>query len=308
MKKYLQLSILAELQRIYPDQNQRRQIETCGSYALLMYWENYIRTKIKAYSNKRKITSKINNMKYSILLIALFLTTSFVYSQIQKSQLEINPYLRWDGYPKFSYAINSINTNAIKINGTSWGIITAYKLPIHNKLYLRAGLGYYRYSFNKIENNNSSYGKSDARVINYIGLGDVIFRTNKYWYNTIAANIGVERNFMLRNDMQIVCGLSVNNYYTYSQYYRITHKYPTGPPNHKYLTRKARHFGFSTNIYTGITKKIGKASIGPSFIIPIYNLWKQDEIFPQEEDSKTRSKWINGMGIGIICNYSLGKK
>ena len=156
-------------------------------------------------------------MKAQFSAIFFLLLSTCLFGQNAKSQIEINPYLRWDSYPKFSYAINSINSYSLKIHGTSWGINAAYKHPFHNMLYIKAGLGYYRYSFNKIESYNPSYGVGHARIINYIGLGDVIFATNKYWYNTISASIGIEHQFFLKNSTQGLFGLDINNYYTYSQ-------------------------------------------------------------------------------------------
>ena len=99
-------------------------------------------------------------------------------------QIEIMPFKRWDSYPAFDYAINAVNTNSVKINGASWGITASYKYPIKNNLYLKGGIGYYQYSFDKIKKQNR-YGESKTRSINYPSPLYILFYTNKYSYNTL---------------------------------------------------------------------------------------------------------------------------
>lgn len=233
--------------------------------------------------------------------------TNLASSQKQKAQVEINPYVRWDSYPKFLYSINSVTTNTVKINGTSWGINAAYKFPIHNKLYLKAGLGYYKYSFNNIKSNNSLFGKGDARVIGFPSPLYIIFTSNKYWYNTISINLGIEEKIELKKNVQAVCGLEVNNYITYSQYYRISQQYPTGPSKHKYFGKNERYFGFSANLNASLLKDFGRLNLGPSIILPVFNKWRTDNIFPSETNSGSRHNWFGGIGVGISFNYSLTK-
>ncbi|MBX2930814.1 MAG: hypothetical protein KF781_02570 [Chitinophagaceae bacterium] len=79
-------------------------------------------------------------MKQLFLAFILVLVNSFSYAQKQKTAIEIKPYMRWDWYPEFTYAINSISTYKTNITGTSWGIDAAYKIPIHKTIYLKAGL------------------------------------------------------------------------------------------------------------------------------------------------------------------------
>ncbi|MBX2930813.1 MAG: hypothetical protein KF781_02565 [Chitinophagaceae bacterium] len=142
---------------------------------------------------------------------------------------------------------------------------------------------------------------------------DVIFRTNKYWYHTVSANLGVEKQFLLSNNMQIVLDLNMSNYYTYSQYYRITYDYPTGPPNNKYTRKDNRYFGFSATSSVGLLKTYNKITIGPVIILPIHDIWQKDGIFPEawnvaENLSSQRNKWFKGIGAGISFQYSLASK
>ena len=247
-------------------------------------------------------------MKNILFAVCIILISNFVFSQTTSRQIEINPYLRWDSYPKFVYAINPVNSNTVRIKGTSWGINAAYKFPVKNKLYLKAGLGYYRYSFNDIEQMNSLFGKSDNRIIDYIPPDPwapaILYTTNKYWYNSIAATIGIEEHIDIAKGIQIICGVDIRNYYTFSQHYHIVYPSPQGT---NYKQTANRYFGFSANLNAGLQKKIGKISIGPTIHLPIYDIWKQDEVFPQEENGKSRNKWFRGLGVGITCNYSLTK-
>lgn len=159
-------------------------------------------------------------MRGLVLIFTLF--TNFLFGQKPNSQIEINPYFRWDSYPKFNYAINSVNTNTVKINSSSFGIDVAYKIPIRNRLYLKTGLGYYKYAFNKIDDVNSLFSNSpnNSRIVDgYIPPGNttpsITFSTDKYWYNTISLNIGIERHINLQKKMLLILGANFSNYYTF---------------------------------------------------------------------------------------------
>lgn len=250
----------------------------------------------------------MNFMKIGLLGIATFLIINSAFGQKPVNQIEINPYLRWDSYPAFVYAINPVNSNTVRIKGTSWGINAAYKFPVKNKLYIKIGLGYFKYSFNDIDQMNSLFGKSDNRIIDYIPSDPwapaILYTTNKYWYNSITATIGVEKHIDITKSIQIICGADIRNYYTFSQHYHIVYPSPQGT-NNKQTTN--RHFGFSANLNAGLQKKIGRISIGPAIHLPIYDIWKQDEVFPKEKNSSSRNKWFRGFGIGIICVYFLNQ-
>ena len=250
-------------------------------------------------------------MKIPLATILFLFSSNCLLAQKPKSQIEINPYIRMDGFPQFSYAINSSNTYFVNIKGTSWGINANYKLPLNKKLFVKAGLGYYRYSFDKIDSYNTQFGKGDARIINYPNLAVyILFATNKYWYNCFSFNLGIEKQFDISKKVIIISGIDLSNFYTYSQYYRITADYPTGPPNHSYKVTNSRYFGILASAHVGVLKKFGKVTIGPNLILPIYDIWMQDKIFPQsptsiESNSSERNKWFRGIGFGITLNYSL---
>ena len=242
-------------------------------------------------------------MRKTIIGVGTFLIGNCVFGQKSPSQIEINSYLRWDNYPVFTTPFNSVMNSTIKIKGTSLGIQPNFKFSIKNNFFAKFGLGYHKYSFDHIQVNTRLFGNQSSRIIrriNYPGLSSTFgYTTNKYWYNTLSATIGIEKLFNIKKNWSIITGLNVTNYYTFSQRYILS--------TIKYKESDGRYFGFSTNIYTGIQKKFGKISVGPNILLPIYEAWKKDEVFPQEENSKNRSKWLRGLGIGITCNYSLKK-
>jgi len=247
-------------------------------------------------------------MKNILLVICMLVINNSSFAQEAPNQIEFTPFLRWDNYSKFNYAINSVNSNTVGIKGMSWGIDATYKFSITNNFYLKAGLGYYKYSFNKIDQINSLLGRSDNRIIEYIPPDPwapaIVYTTDKYWYNCIVGTIGIERQLAISKSVQLLCGVNIRNYYSYSQHYHIVYPSPQGT---NYKQKHSRYFGFSADLNASLQKKMGKINLGPTFSFPIYNLWKQDEVFPQEENRKARNKWFSGVGIGLTCNYSLSK-
>lgn len=248
-------------------------------------------------------------MKKQLFAIFFLFLSNFVIAQKTSGQIEINPYMRMDWYPEFSYNIGGRpSTDYTKMRGKNWGLNVNYKYPMKKDIFIKAGLGYYRHSFNKINTFNTMFGNSNARMINYTDPRYIVFTTDKYWYNCISANIGIEKLFKIKNDMQIIGGLNLNNYYTYSQNYHIPIYFTVNPINNNYKLNNDRFFGLSANIHAGLLKKIGKVSIGPSIILPVYDTCNTDRAFPDEDNDGFRNKWFKGIGLGIICNFSLTKK
>lgn len=241
--------------------------------------------------------------KIYLFITFILLCTNTLSAQIPKKQFEIQPYFRWDNYPTFTNAVNVLSTHQLTINGKSWGINAAYKLEVKNKLFLKIGIGYYKYSFSKIGGMHRSWGKSNARMVEYTApIGDILLYTPKYWYNTFNANIGFEKYFHLNKGYYIISGLNARNYFTFSQQYNM--QLSTVKNQRRYVKRQ---FGFSADLSAGILKQMGKLGIGASVILPIYDKWRQDNFFPTEENASSRNKWFRGIGAGINCNYSLSK-
>lgn len=222
-------------------------------------------------------------------------------SKKRLTQIEIMPYIRWDNYPKFTYAINSITTNDVYIKGLSYGINAIYGKNLNENLKLKTGIGYYRYSFTKIRNINSSYGEGDGRVIDYPYL-DVIYSTNKYWYHTISLSLGAEKYYAIKDNFSLLFGVSVQYYHTFAQFYKIFDKYD-------YKRSQSHGLGFAGTLHSGIAHKFNRTTIVPQLIIPIYDAWRKDAVFPgdvpdiKEDPSSWRDKWFNGFGIGCAIQY-----
>jgi hypothetical protein len=99
---------------------------------------------------------------------------------------------------------------------------------------------------------------------------------------------------------------NLNTYYTFSQSYHLTFNPYDG--NLNFNKKGAEFLGISTNLTAGIIKQVGRLQIGPSLILPIYDTWKKDPVFLEENYDGGKHKWLNGIGVGIVCNISLHKK
>lgn len=248
---------------------------------------------------------------FTSIAILIFEINS-IFSQDVFRQFEIEPYLHWDKYPTFTNAINNIATYKIAIKGTSWGVNTAYKIPLKRNISLKAGLGYYRYSFNHIVSTHRSFGQGNRRVINYPTQLDIVLGTDAYWYNTVSLSLGIEKSVELGKDLIVIGGVDLKNYFTFSQRYHMPYgnsfiPQPELQIKQYYKTNSSHYFGLATQLNLSVLKKVGKINIGPSLIVPVFDLWKQDAIFPTETNSGKRNKWFRGFGVGMKAIYSLQK-
>lgn len=245
-------------------------------------------------------------MKFKRLLVVFsFFFSNSIISQTTANQIEINSYLLWDSYPSFAIRFNSVTNSTIKIQGISWGSGINYKYSLKNSSFIKAGIGYYKYSFSKIERHTPPFGNTESRDIYYTGGNSSFgYVSDKYWYNTISATVGFEKLYKLTRNTNFIAGVSAVNYYTFSQRYNI-------PGTFRDVTFKksnSRYFGLSFIGNAGLQKNFGRFNLGPTINFPIFSSWKQDAIFPHEENNDSRSKWLRGIGIGFTCAYPLTKK
>lgn len=243
-------------------------------------------------------------MKHYFIISIYLLVSNFVIAQKESSQIEINPYIRYDTYKEFLDRQSVLSTHYAKMEGLSYGGNINFKKNISKKYCVIMGVGYYKHAFSKIKS-RSDYGTGNTRLISFPSPLLIPFFTDKYWYHSLALNLGGQRDFMLKNNFLISIGAMANNYFTFSQYYHLTNN-PGGSLDYK--KNDFKYSGLSVIIEAGLQKKINRISVGPKLIIPMFENWKTDNTFPYETNSSSRSKWLRGIGLGISFNYSLTSK
>jgi hypothetical protein len=250
-----------------------------------------------------QLSGSITSRTILMVLSVFFFNTAI--SQNPSSSIEIEPYYRIDWYPEFSFVYNGrASTDYVKMRGNSIGLRISYGSYLKKAFNVKAGIGYYKYSFNGIRNENTTFGTSDARLIKYPSPLFLLFYTDRYWYNTLSVDIGVQKVFKAQHDFGIRAGIDLANYYTFSQQYHLA----DNSGDQAYKRKDGRYYGLSVFLSGSVLKNFGKISIGPSLILSVYDMWKTDKAFPEENGSHFRKKWGNGAGLGVTCNLSLAKK
>lgn len=238
-------------------------------------------------------------MKKTILSFVILFLFSTGFGQKRPNELQVLPYVRLDWYPEFSFNYGGrASTDRLKMRGTSVGLNINYKYALQNNINVIGGVGYYKYSFNKLSNKNTLFGASDSRDIEYPSMINLAYNTYSYHYNSLSLAIGIEKFWKVNQNIQVGIGLSMNNFFIFQQVYKFHYK------NIIYRTNNKSLFAQSVFVNAGIEKKIGKLKIGPQLIIPLFDAWHKDDAF-QEDNSEKRNKWLNGIGLGIQINYPL---
>ncbi len=248
-------------------------------------------------------------MKKQILISSIFLfLVSICYCQKNSNQIELNTFIRFENYPKFSYNYaGRASSDFLKMKGKNSGINLGFNYCLNKDIFLKFGLGYFKQSFNTIENTNSIFGRTVSnRPINYVSPLLISYSTDAYHYNNMNINLGIEKQFNIAKNLELTTGINLGGYYNLSQYYHLT----MNPfDNNLDFNKKEKRFsGFLSNISLGFYKRFGRYSIGPSLVLPIYDSWKKDPIFLEENYDGGKNKWFNGIGIGITAKISLQQK
>ena len=113
-------------------------------------------------------------------------------------------------------------------------------------------------------------------------------------------NVAVEKRFIKNKGVEVTAGVSISNYLSFSQRYHVIY-----PPNHVHKGNQIRLFGMGAGAHASLLKKFGKISVGPIISLPLFDIWKKDPVFPQEDNDKIRSKWLGGFGVGVSFQYAL---
>ncbi|MBX3257966.1 MAG: hypothetical protein KF862_27795 [Chitinophagaceae bacterium] len=241
-------------------------------------------------------------MKTLVPVVNFLLLAFCGYSQAYNNSIEGEFYFRHDKYPAFSYAPNATRMHKVNAAGTSFGGALAYRLQMQQRFFLKAGIGYYKYSFSKMKVYDPIFGESDGRLTLYEPPDNtrVYLATPKYWYNCISVNIVPEYHFALGKNWLMAAGLGITNYLTFSQVY--TFQNIENPRLGKF-----RYQGTSVTGQFSFLRQSGKLMFGPRIIVPFFDSYKQDDFFPSENVSLNRNKWLRGVGLGISCSYALKK-
>lgn len=239
-------------------------------------------------------------MKYIIVFFVLFFFHESVRGQRERNEIQVLPFIRADWFPEVSFNYGGrASTDRLKMNGLNTGVNVNYRHSLKKGIYLTGGFGYYKISFSNLKRENSVFGFSDSRPIEYPSTANFLYSTEKYHYSTMSVNIGVEKVYTLKNKAQLSAGLHLSNYFTFQQRYKI---------NDEITYKRSNNglFGQSVFLTMGIIKKLEKVKIVPQIMLPVFDIWRKDEVF-LENESERRNKWLNGIGLGVQINYPLGK-
>lgn len=240
-------------------------------------------------------------MQKHILIALLF--PFYTFSQNKNSSIELASAVRYDRYADFDDRYdNRSYTTRLNLKGISWGVNVKYRFSIGDKWNAKAGIGFYKYSFNSITNFNPLVGAtSNGREVNIVRANYPLYITDNYWYNCINLNFQVERVFPVNTKYDVALGAEIDNFISYSQHYNV-------PGDHSIEKINSFHyFAFSNNISLGLNKKLRTFYIGGNIILPVFDTWSNDKKLSQTSID-SRKKWINGIGINFTIGYYLKNK
>jgi len=228
-------------------------------------------------------------------LLLLFIFSFFVKSSFsQLGRLEVFPYIKFNKYSTFDDFFERSFSTKVNLKGTKFGIEAYYLKSITPKWEGRVGLGYFKYSFNSITNNdlrtNSTY---PYRPIQVPYPDAILFYTNNYYYNTFTIYAGIDRVLYEKGNYRLTLGGGIQPYFSYSEQYNVTYETYAD-----YKQKESYFFGFSGNLNSALTKSVGNFYFGPKIIIPVFDKWKKDDIF-REKANEYRSNWFSGIGAGF---------
>lgn len=252
--------------------------------------------------------------KYILFFIYISIATNLpgqvkaIQAQHEAPEVEILTYYNHDRYPEFLYHINPTYDHAINIKGNNWGVDVGYKFNISKRIKVKPSIGYYRFSFDKVDNYNEGFNiHGNARLTTLTPAPGVFFAlaTDKYYYDCLNVGISGEEKIIDKKLISIWGGIKLNNYFTVAQRYRITYDNPDYPIKNPHRAKRTDYFGFRADAYITGLISIGKIKLGPIISMPVYTIWKTDAFFPDENNSNTRDKWLNGWGVGISVSHKI---
>jgi len=234
-------------------------------------------------------------------VISIFLPL-FSLAQQKNKSFEIVPKVRYDNYADFDDQFSDRSyTTRLKLKGVSWGLDVKYSSSLNDKWSTKVGIGYYRYTFNKMSNYNPIFRTtSKSREINLVRPVFIIYGTDKYWYNSINFSVGIDRNIPLQSKYEGVLGLQVNNFMSFTQRYNV--------PGDNSIEKKSNlhYYAFSGLLNAGINRTFSNFYLGSHLALPVFDMWSDDKTL-SHVPGKSRRKWANGVGVNFVIGFYLKK-
>lgn len=234
-----------------------------------------------------------------ILLLYLLLINCFVYSQtLNKHSVELTAQIRREQQANYTTRFGTVSyQNALQLYGTSIGFDIGYKQIRNNGWFVRPSIGYYKFSVDKIINDQLPARANDPashRPINYrpdsIPLG---YSTSKYHYNNLALAIAFGKVFPMSKNFSLITDLGFTYLISFSQHYKV---------GKGYRTTNTRNLGYLFDYRVGFQKEVRNLYLATNLIIPFYKEWKKDAVFLENSTDKV-SDWFGGYGL----SFTIGK-
>jgi hypothetical protein len=241
----------------------------------------------------------------------LLIITNYQFANISNAQSKFNSigisYSTLENkYPAFNSwdaaALGGVRTIELKSKDIS--IDCEFTKEIKKKYVFSIGAGYTKRVFEDFTATNK-YGVHNSRLINFVSPLTIPFNCDRYYYNLIDLNIGIDRLFFLSKKFIIKTGLQARGYYTYSQYYHLTYN---SEGSQDYYKHSNNYFGTNINLNISVLKMFKRILAGPKIILPILTSYKTDDTFLYEGNNSFRDECFKGWGIGFSINYLISKK
>jgi hypothetical protein len=166
-------------------------------------------------------------MKWLLTIGFIFLINSAI-AQMSRNYVEISVLERYDKHAEYDTRFeNRIRVDHTKLYGLSQGFNFTYKRKNKQGFYFKAGLGYYKLTVDKIRQPGFLNITFNSRNIDFVPrrADKVLYSTSYYYYNTLQSSVGLEKDFNLKRNLNLVVGAEYLHYYTFSQKYFIVDTY-----------------------------------------------------------------------------------
>lgn len=216
-----------------------------------------------------------------------------VFANAQKNAIEVSFVGRYDRHASYNTSFGATaGTDTIKLYGKSYGFNVLYRHKIKETISVFIGGGYYKLKIDQIET-PMPYGfggiKKTRRTDYNDGNTNLLYSASKYHYNNFVVTIGINKTFLLKNGLHLDLGIDETNFFTFSQQYQLDNA-------KKYSTSNSKPHEFGINATIGLLKEYNKLYIRPSFLIPVYQRLKGDNVFLEDKNLNVQ-KWLNGYGF-----------